>query len=78
MPRGLTSTVAGLFSWIVDMEDDSRRVEINLQQTEDRDSGETLVRRADRSETRLVSSFASRRRRRISISLGVSREQFVR
>jgi hypothetical protein len=41
MPRGLTSTVAGLFSWIVDMEDDSRRVEINLQQTEDRDSGET-------------------------------------
>jgi DNA-directed RNA polymerase subunit M/transcription elongation factor TFIIS len=34
-------TVAGLFSWIVDMEDYSRRVEINLQQVEDRDTGET-------------------------------------
>ncbi|ERG99022.1 MAG: hypothetical protein J07HQX50_00164 [Haloquadratum sp. J07HQX50] len=34
-------TVAGLFSWIVNMEDYSRRVEINLQETEDRDSGET-------------------------------------
>lgn len=34
-------TVAGLFSWIVNMEDYSRRVEINLQKTEDRDTGET-------------------------------------
>lgn len=34
-------TVAGLFSWIVEMEDYSRRVEINLQKTEDRESGET-------------------------------------
>lgn len=33
-------TVAGLFSWIVDMEDYSRRVEINLKETEDRDTGE--------------------------------------
>ncbi len=33
-------TVAGLFSWIVEMEDYSRRVEINLQRTEDRDTGE--------------------------------------
>lgn len=34
-------TVAGLFNWFVDMEDYSRRVEINLQKTEDRDTGET-------------------------------------
>lgn len=33
-------TIAGLFSWIVDMEDYSRRVEINLKETEDRDTGE--------------------------------------
>ena len=33
-------TVAGLFSWIVDMEDYSRRVEINLKQTEDKETGE--------------------------------------
>jgi DNA-directed RNA polymerase subunit M/transcription elongation factor TFIIS len=34
-------TVAGLFTWIVDMEDYSRRVEINLKETEDRETGET-------------------------------------
>lgn len=34
-------TIAGLFSWIVDMEDYSRRVEINLKQVEERDTGET-------------------------------------
>ena len=34
-------TVAGLFKWIVNMEDYSRRVEINLKRTEDRDTGET-------------------------------------
>jgi|GEM_PF-2430573 len=33
-------TVAGLFQWMVDMEDYSRRVEINLQETEDRDTSE--------------------------------------
>lgn len=33
-------TIAGLFSWIVDMEDYSRRVEINLKETEDRETGE--------------------------------------
>ncbi len=33
-------TVAGLFSWIVEMEDYSRRVEINLKQTEDKETGE--------------------------------------
>ncbi|MXV60950.1 hypothetical protein GS429_02465 [Natronorubrum sp. JWXQ-INN-674] len=33
-------TVAGLFSWIVGMEDYSRRVEINLQKTEDKETGE--------------------------------------
>lgn len=33
-------TVAGLFTWIVDMEDHSRRVEINLKETEDRETGE--------------------------------------
>jgi hypothetical protein len=33
-------TIAGLFRWIVDMEDYSRRVEINLQETEDRETGE--------------------------------------
>lgn len=33
-------TVAGLFSWIVDMEDYSRRVEINLKETEDKETGE--------------------------------------
>jgi DNA-directed RNA polymerase subunit M/transcription elongation factor TFIIS len=33
-------TVAGLFQWMVDMEDYSRRVEINLQEIEDRDTGE--------------------------------------
>ena len=33
-------TVAGLFTWVVDMEDYSRRVEINLKQTEDKDTGE--------------------------------------
>lgn len=33
-------TVAGLFSWIVEKEDHSRRVEINLKETEDRDTGE--------------------------------------
>lgn len=32
-------TVAGLFSWIVDMEDYSRRVEINLKETEDKETG---------------------------------------
>lgn len=32
--------IAGLFNWIVDMEDYSRRVEINLKETEDRDTGE--------------------------------------
>ena len=34
-------TIAGLFSWMVDMEDYSRRVEINLKETEDRKTGET-------------------------------------
>lgn len=34
-------TIAGLFTWFVDMEDYSRRVEINLKQTEDRETGET-------------------------------------
>lgn len=33
-------TVAGLFSWIVEMEDYSRRVEINLKETEDKETGE--------------------------------------
>ncbi len=33
-------TIAGLFSWIIDMEDYSRRVEINLKETEDRETGE--------------------------------------
>ena len=33
-------TIAGLFSWIVDMEDYSRRVEINLKETEDKETGE--------------------------------------
>ncbi|WP_239640195.1 hypothetical protein [Halorubrum coriense] len=33
-------TIAGLFRWIVDMEDYSRRVEINLKETEDRETGE--------------------------------------
>lgn len=33
-------TIAGLFSWIVDMEDYSRRVDINLKETEDRETGE--------------------------------------
>jgi hypothetical protein len=33
-------TVAGLFQWMVDMEDYSRRVQINLQETEDRDTSE--------------------------------------
>jgi hypothetical protein len=33
-------TVAGLFAWIVDMEDYSRRVEINLKETEDRETGD--------------------------------------
>ncbi len=33
-------TIAGLFRWIVDMEDYSRRVEINLKETEDRNTGE--------------------------------------
>ncbi|WP_317176030.1 hypothetical protein [Halomontanus rarus] len=33
-------TVAGLFSWIVGMEDYSRRVEINLQKTDDKETGE--------------------------------------
>ena len=33
-------TAAGLFSWLVDMEDDSRRVECNLKETEDRETGE--------------------------------------
>lgn len=32
-------TIAGLFRWIVDMEDYSRRVEINLKETEDRETG---------------------------------------
>jgi len=34
-------TIAGLFTWIVDMEDYSRRVEINLKETEDRATGES-------------------------------------
>lgn len=33
-------TIAGLFSWFIDMEDYSRRVEINLQQTKEKESGE--------------------------------------
>ncbi|SMO72832.1 hypothetical protein [Halorubrum cibi] len=33
-------TIAGLFRWVVDMEDYSRRVEINLKETEDRETGE--------------------------------------
>lgn len=33
-------TIAGLFSWFVGMEDYSRRVEINLQRVEDRETGE--------------------------------------
>ncbi|WP_435180468.1 hypothetical protein [Halorussus sp. AFM4] len=33
-------TVAGLFTWIVGMEDYSRRVEINLKETEDKETGE--------------------------------------
>ncbi|MFD1646872.1 hypothetical protein [Haloarchaeobius litoreus] len=33
-------SVAGLFIWIVEMEDYSRRVEINLQRTEDRETGD--------------------------------------
>lgn len=33
-------TVAGLFKPILDFEDSATRVEINLQETEDRDSGE--------------------------------------
>lgn len=33
-------TIAGLFTWIVDMEDYSRRVEINLKQTKDKETGE--------------------------------------
>lgn len=33
-------TIAGLFAWIVDMEDYSRRVEINLTETEDKETGE--------------------------------------
>lgn len=33
-------TIAGLFRWIVNMEDYSRRVEINLKETEDRETGE--------------------------------------
>jgi DNA-directed RNA polymerase subunit M/transcription elongation factor TFIIS len=33
-------TVAGLFSWMVDMEDYSRRIEINLQKVEDKETGE--------------------------------------
>lgn len=33
-------TVAGLFTWIVDVEDYSRRVEINLKETEDKETGE--------------------------------------
>ena len=33
-------TVAGLFTWIVGMEDYSRRVEINLKDTEDKETGE--------------------------------------
>lgn len=33
-------TLAGLFSWIVGMEDYSRRVEINLKETEDKETGE--------------------------------------
>lgn len=33
-------TIAGLFTWIVDMEDYSRRVEINLKETEDRETSE--------------------------------------
>lgn len=32
-------TIAGLFAWIVDMEDYSRRVEINLKKTDDRETG---------------------------------------
>lgn len=34
-------TIAGLFQWVVGMEDYSRRVEINLKETEDRETGET-------------------------------------
>lgn len=33
-------TIAGLFSWIVDTEDYSRRLEINLKETEDKETGE--------------------------------------
>lgn len=33
-------TIAGLFTWMVDMEDYSRRVEINLKKTEDKETGE--------------------------------------
>lgn len=32
-------TIAGVFTWIVDMEDYSRRVEINLKKTDDRETG---------------------------------------
>lgn len=33
-------TVAGLFSWVVEMEDYGRRVEVNLKETEDRETGD--------------------------------------
>ncbi|WP_372911727.1 hypothetical protein [Salinigranum sp.] len=33
-------TAAGLFSWVVGMEDYSRRVEVNLKQVEEKESGE--------------------------------------
>jgi hypothetical protein len=38
--RQFVEPVAGPFSWVVKREDLSRRVEVNLKETEDRDTGD--------------------------------------